>query len=134
QDMGIKFLSVLILRCEEPARIAKFYRDALGLPLEKRGQNEFACMFGAIRFTIHGLQPGQSQTGNAEIGFHIPDLDKFVKGLVQKKVEIKVPITDYPWARAATILDPLGNTVYLMQVTEDSLEFIKGQVAKDFCL
>lgn len=132
--MTINFLAVLILRCEKPAQIAKFYQDVLGLPLEKRNKNEFTCMLGATFFAVHGLQPGQATTTNAEIGIHFPDLDKFVKGLIRKKIELNEPIKDYPWARAATILDPLGNSIYLMQLPERSLQNIKEQVTKDFSL
>ena len=130
--MSTKFLAVLILRCEKPARIAEFYQDALGLPLERRNKDEFTCMLGATFFAIHCLQPGQDPTTNVEIGIHISDLDKFVKKLSRKKIELKEPIKDYPWARAVTILDPLGNSIYLMQLPERSLQNIKEHVTKDF--
>lgn len=126
--MSTKFLAALILRCEEPARVAEFYRDALGLPLEKRSNHQFTCLLGATFFAIHGLQPGQAATTNAEIGIHISDLDNFVEDLIRKKIVLKEPITDLPWARAATILDPLGNSIYLMQLPDRSIQHIKGQV------
>lgn len=132
--MQTTFLAVLILRCEEPARIAKFYQDALGLTLEKRNKNQFTCIIGTTFFAIHGLQPGQARTTNAEIGIHFSDLDTFVRGLGRKKIELKEPIKDYPWARAATIVDPLGNSIYLMQLPERSLQSIKGNIAKNFCM
>jgi hypothetical protein len=132
--MSTQFLAVLILRCEEPARIAEFYQNTVGLPLEQGNENEFTCMLGATFFAIHGLQPGQTATTSTEIGIHIPDLDKFVKELGQKKIALNAPIKDYPWARAATILDPLGNSIYLMQLPERSIQNIRGQVAKDFSL
>jgi hypothetical protein len=132
--VSTKFLAVLILRCEAPERIAGFYRDVLGLPLEMRGKSEFTCMLGATFFAIHGLQKGQAETTNAEIGIHTPDLDGFVKDLTRKKITLKDSIKDYPWARSATVLDPLGNTVYLMQVQERSMQGIQQQLAKDFSL
>jgi hypothetical protein len=56
-------------------------------------------MLGATFFAIHGLQSGQSETTNAEFGIQIPDLDQY----------LAEPVREYPWARAATFLDPLGN-------------------------
>jgi hypothetical protein len=130
--MSEPFLAVLILRCDEPARIAKFYREVIDLPLEQRSKSEFTCMLGATFFAIHGLQPGQAATTNAEIGVHCADLDGFVEGLARKKIKLKDPIQDLPWARSATVLDPLGNSVYLMQLPERSLQSLKGQVARVF--
>jgi predicted enzyme related to lactoylglutathione lyase len=133
-SMSSKFLAVLIIRCEDPHRVAAFYQEVLGLPLERRSDDEFACLLGATRFGIHKLQPAQAATTNAEVGFHVPDLDRLVKALERKKVRLKDPIKDYPWARSATVLDPLGNSIYLMQIPDRSIEGIKDQLARDFSL
>lgn len=132
--MSTTFLAVLILRCEDPFRIAKFYEETLGLKLEQRTEGQFTCMLGTTFFAIHSLQPGQAATTSAEIGIHIPNLETFVAELTRKNIALTEPIKDYPWAKSATILDPLGNTIYLMQLPERSLQSIKGQVAKDFSL
>src|SRR5271154_5697775 len=112
----VKFLAVVILNSDAPEKLVAFYRDALGLPLARRDASEnFTCVIGDTFFAIHALQEGKQPTQGVEVGFHFSDVDGFVKQLESKGVQIQDPVKDYPWARAAQVVDPQGNTVYLMQ-------------------
>jgi predicted enzyme related to lactoylglutathione lyase len=129
--MDSTFLSVLIIRCEAPKEVAAWYSDKLGLSLKQR-DHDFSCMLGHVHFAIHGLLEGQSATRNAELGIYVPNVDRFVKTLQSKNVELADPVRDYPWARAAQIKDPLGNLIYLMQLPESSLEGLGTLLKKEF--
>jgi len=120
------FFCALILKCKTPSRLAAWYRDVLGIPMKARG-DDFSGMVGRVHFAIHGLSDGQSPTTGAELGFHIAGLDAFVAGLAAKGVALADPIREYPWARSAQIRDPLGNTVYLMELPEASLRALDNQ-------
>src|SRR5947209_6650865 len=113
--MGPKFLCALILTAKAPERLAAFYRDVLGLPLERREDpaGAFSCMIGSTHFAIHGAKEGEVSgeglRGNTELGLHFSNLEEFVKGLNARGIEIVDPIREYPWAKSAQIRDPEGN-------------------------
>ena len=125
------FLTVLILRRKEPQKVANWYKEVLGVPLEDRDHG-FSFMLGHTHFAIHGLEDGQSPTHGAEFGIYVPNVDEFVRELQAKKFELSDPVRDYPWARAAQLKDPLGNVIYLMELPKSSIVEIGKLLAKQF--
>jgi lactoylglutathione lyase len=73
-------------------RTVKFYRDVLGLPLkfQSPGWSEFVT-----RETILALHPASQKNlaGAVELGFNVPDLDKFHQEMKAKGVEFSIPPT-----------------------------------------
>jgi lactoylglutathione lyase len=73
-------------------RAVKFYRDVLGLPLkfESPGWSEFET-----GDTILGLHPASQKNlaGAVELGFNVPDLDKFYEEMKAKGVKFSMPPT-----------------------------------------
>jgi hypothetical protein len=128
--MKSTFLCALILRCEAPGPVAAWYKEILRLPLEER-DHEFSCLLGQVHFAIHGLQKGQLPTTNVELGIYVANVDEFVKQLKSKSIELADPVRDYPWARAGQVKDPLGNTVYLMQLPKSSIRELGKLVARE---
>ena len=73
-------------------RTVKFYRDVLGLPLkfQSPGWSEFAT-----GETILALHPASQKNlaGAVELGFNVPDLDKFHQEMKAKGVQFSMPPT-----------------------------------------
>jgi predicted enzyme related to lactoylglutathione lyase len=124
--MKPEFLCALILSSKTPAKLAKFYKDVLGLPMVKRDATQFTSNTGLTHFAIHKTPKGKEPTRNAEIGFQFSNLDAFVKKLEAKKIKLVSPIQTYPWARSAQINDPEGNQIYLMELPKSSLKQLRA--------
>lgn len=73
-------------------RAVTFYRDVLGLPLKfhSSGWSEFV-----IGETILALHPASQKNlaGAVELGFNVPDLDKFYQEMKAKGVQFSMPPT-----------------------------------------
>jgi predicted enzyme related to lactoylglutathione lyase len=123
--MKPQFICALILSSKTPAKLAKFYKDVLGLPMVKRDATQYTSHTGVTHFAIHKTPKGKQPTRRTEIGFQIPNLDGFVKKLTTKKIKLVSPIQSYPWARSAQINDPEGNIIYLMELPESSLKQLR---------
>jgi len=73
-------------------RAVEFYRDVLGLPPEVQiPQQERICN----RRTILALHPASQKNlpGAVELGFNVPDLDKFHQEMKVKGVQFSMPPT-----------------------------------------
>jgi lactoylglutathione lyase len=73
-------------------RVVTFYRDVLGLPLKfhSSGWSEFVT-----GETILALHPASEKNlaGAVEMGFNVPDLDKFHQEMRAKGVQFSMPPT-----------------------------------------
>ncbi|HKW98361.1 MAG TPA: VOC family protein [Bryobacteraceae bacterium] len=73
-------------------RAVQFHRDVLGLPLkfESPGWSEFAT-----GETTLGLHPASQKNppGSVELGFHVPDIQKFYEDMKARGVEFTMPPT-----------------------------------------
>jgi lactoylglutathione lyase len=73
-------------------RAVTFYRDVLGLPLKfhSSGWSEFVT-----GETILALHPASQKNlaGAVELGFKVPDLDKFHQEMTAKGVQFSMPPT-----------------------------------------
>jgi lactoylglutathione lyase len=84
-NYAIKFVSHM-------GRAVKFYRDTLGLPLkfESPGWSEFAT--GETVLALHPASE-KNPAGTVELGFTVPDIEKFHKEMVVKGVQFGMPPT-----------------------------------------
>jgi len=73
-------------------RAVKFYRDVLGfhLKLESPGWSEFVT--GETMLALH---PGsaENRAGAVELGFTVPDVQKFQQEMIAKGVQFSMPPT-----------------------------------------
>jgi predicted enzyme related to lactoylglutathione lyase len=134
----LRFLSGIILVSADAARLAAFYRDVLGVPLEaeQHGDSEphWGAELGDVHFAIHPTTdyPGEpTGTGAVKIALLVFDLDALVKALTAKGVEPLYPPTEFgaeSWITA--IHDPDGNTVELTQLGPSWLEHLRRNRAR----
>src|SRR5215470_3586319 len=56
----IEFLSAVLIVSEQPARLAKFYREVVGVPLKDEAHGtsraHYGCNLGDLHFAIHPLE------------------------------------------------------------------------------
>lgn len=71
-------------------RAVRFYRDTLGLPLkfQSPGWSEFAT--GEITLALHPASDA-NPAGKIEMGFHVPDLQKWHAEMSAKGVKFAAP-------------------------------------------
>lgn len=85
-------LSYVIKFVADMDRAVKFYRDVLGLQLtfESPGWSEFVT--GETRLALHPAS-AKNPAGAVELGFTVPDIQKFHQDMVAKGVQFTMPPT-----------------------------------------
>jgi predicted enzyme related to lactoylglutathione lyase len=85
-------LSYVIKFVADMDRAVKFYRDVLGLQLtfESPGWSEFVT--GETRLALHPAST-KNPAGAVELGFTVPDIQKFHQDMVAKGVQFTMPPT-----------------------------------------
>ncbi|HEV7924766.1 MAG TPA: VOC family protein [Verrucomicrobiae bacterium] len=73
-------------------RAVKFYRDVLGFPLkfQSPGWSEFDA--GETTLALHSASE-KNPAGSAELGFKVPDLQRFHAEMTAKGVQFSMPPT-----------------------------------------
>lgn len=112
------------LYSKDVERLAAFYRDVLGVPLEPGDEERthYETFWGewgtpSTGFLFFAIQPAKevSETRGAELGFQVDDLDAAHQRVVESGATVLEPPTARPWGRTSTYLDPDGNRVQLNQ-------------------
>jgi lactoylglutathione lyase len=101
-------LSYVIEFVTDMDRAVKFYRDVLGLPLKFQSPewSEFAT--GTTTLALHPAS-AQSPAGKVELGFSVPDLDKFHQEMTARGVRFTMPHTKQDFGGSlAQFVDPEG--------------------------
>lgn len=126
----IEFLSAVLLVSANPQRLAEFYTDVVGVPLEaeRHGKSlpHWGCNLGDIHFAIHPVETfpdRQSGVGSVKLAFTTFDLDALVRRLENGGVTLLYPPRDTGFFRSTAIQDPDGN---LIEFTELCDEWFKG--------
>lgn len=85
-------LSYVIKFVADMDRAVKFYRDVLGLQLtfESPGWSEFVT--GETRLALHPAS-AKNAAGAVELGFTVPDIQKFHQDMVAMGVQFTMPPT-----------------------------------------
>lgn len=130
----IEFLSGVILVSEDPARLARFYREILGIPLTAEEhadtQPHWGCDLGDIHFAVHPVDDfpdRRAGVGAVKLAFNVFDLEGQVDHLVQAGVELLYPPKDTGFFLSTAFLDPDGNLVELTQLVPAWFEYLKNR-------
>src|SRR5262249_17937937 len=96
--MKVEFLSAVLLASTNHDRLAAFYRDVIGVPLEDEQHGDllkhYGCELGDLPFAIHpaenlpGAAPG---VGSVKLAFEVFDMDAHVKKLAAHGVQLLYP-------------------------------------------
>ena len=123
--MPVHAIGALLLISDEPAQLAEFYRDALGIPVEEERHDDtplhYGCEIGGTHFAIHPSAdwPG-TRTSDAQspvIVFHTNDVQAAYEQLVANQVPATPPF-DHGFAVLTAFRDPDGNNVQVMALAQ----------------
>jgi catechol 2,3-dioxygenase-like lactoylglutathione lyase family enzyme len=124
-----EFLSAVLLVSKDPERLAHFYRDVLGIPLEEEQHDDtakhYGCEVGDLHFAIHStanftaLNPGQTEpgVGSIKLAFEIFDMDGFLEHIRAHGVEPLYPPKPLGTSRITALRDPDGNEIEFTQLS-----------------
>jgi len=121
----IEFLSAVLLASAEPARLAAFYRDVVGVPLheEQHGTSRahWGCTLGDVHFAIHPVEsfPGrQAGTGAVKLAFTVFDIEALARRLQADGIPLLYPPRDTGFFWTTAIHDPDGNLIEFTQLCD----------------
>jgi catechol 2,3-dioxygenase-like lactoylglutathione lyase family enzyme len=133
----IEVRSAVVLYSEDPERLAAFYRDTLGFPLEPDGIPpsatgsgsfasgssgcgiDFECELGTVSFAVRAAAEGpddvRERIGAVVLSLAVADLDAYLSALRQEGVEADGPLALAEGGRGARLRDPDGNELELVE-------------------
>jgi catechol 2,3-dioxygenase-like lactoylglutathione lyase family enzyme len=122
-------LQLVLLRASDLELSARFYRELIGIPLERGdnrrpgdpwiggGHHEHSWREGGyLHFSIYAGS-AQEHTSGAHIGFQVEDLQAMHQRLVEADVPVLHAPRAEPWGATARYTDPDGNIVELVEPT-----------------
>jgi len=122
----IEFLSAVLIVSENPARLAEFYREVVGVPLrdEAHGTSRahYGCNLGDLHFAIHPLETFPDRrhaVGAVRLAFNVFDLKGLVERLKGKGITPLYPPLDSGFFISTAIHDPDGNYLEFTQMCDD---------------
>lgn len=122
----IEFLSAVLIVSENPARLAEFYRDVVGVPLkdETHGTSlpHYGCNLGDTHFAIHPLQTFPDRrhgVGAIKLALSVFDLNAVVARMKSRGVKLLYPPHDTGFFISTAINDPDGNYLEFTQMCDD---------------
>jgi predicted enzyme related to lactoylglutathione lyase len=120
----VEFLSASLLVSKDPDRLAKFYRDVIGVPLEAEDHGEtkphYGCELGDIHFAIHPLENFKDTgfgAGSIKLAFTVFNMNEFVKRIENQGVKFAYPTKDLGFAKMTALTDPDGNYIEFTELS-----------------
>ena len=115
-------LAGLIINSAQPETLARFYREALGIPfaLQSHGpfKEHFECDFAGVHFAL--LKRKHSATGSIIPSLACTNLEASLADLAPRGIEPLHPIIELgAGKRVTSITDPEGNVLRLFQQISD---------------
>jgi predicted enzyme related to lactoylglutathione lyase len=114
-------LVFVALRVRDLEASARFYREAIGIPLREAGgsteesHREYSWTDGKyLHFALFSARPG-AETANVELAFFVDDVEAAHARALAAGAEVDSAPHDEPWGRTAGYRDPNGNLVALTE-------------------
>lgn len=133
----IEFLSAVLLVSKDPKRLADFYRDIVGLPLEDEEHGEtdkhYGCELGDLHFAIHPLsnfEGGGTGVGAVKLAFTVFDMSAFVKKVESKGFKVLYPPKDTGFSLMTALNDPDGNYIEFTQLSDRWFKHLQSRREK----
>ncbi len=118
-----QFLSAVLLVSKNPERLATFYRDVLGIPLDEEEHDgdvkHYGCELGDLHFAIHPTENFSSKPGigSVKLAFEIFDMDGFLEHLRTHDVIPLYPPKPLGTSLITALTDPDGNEIEFTQLS-----------------
>ena len=121
----IDFISGILLVSKNPARLASFYRDAVGLALDQEQHGDtlphWGCDLGDIHFAIHPIEdfPDQKHgVGAVKLAFNVFDIQEVAREFATRGIDLLYPVRDTGFFLSTAVMDPDGNFVEFTQMSD----------------
>ena len=124
--MSVRGVCGVILAAREPAALAAFYAEALGLAFEHEDHGDllphYGVDIGRLHFAIHppanlGLESGGAS--GTQVTFDVDDLDVVMARLARLGARQTAPPHDEGFGTVAAYLDPEDNPFEVVELTYD---------------
>jgi predicted enzyme related to lactoylglutathione lyase len=126
REDAIEFLSAVLIVSEDPRRLADFYRDVVGIPLEAEQHGaslpHWGCTLGDVHFAIHPVATfpdRRSGVGSVKLAFTVFDIQALVRRLEGKGISLLYPPHDTGFFWSTAIQDPDGNLIEFTQLRDE---------------
>jgi predicted enzyme related to lactoylglutathione lyase len=111
-------LGLLVIFAKDIERAVAFY-ESLGLRFERHSHppcgEHYASLGGDCVFEICRNRDGEPAMSPITFGFHVSHVDRAVEAAVEHGGALKRKPQTTDWGRSATVTDPDGNRVLLME-------------------
>ena len=136
----LEFLSAVLIVSDDAERLARFYRDQLGVPLrpERHGETlqHWGCELGDVHFAIHPRENFQRDpnvgVGAVKLAFMVFDLDAYLQTLTQRGVEALHEPEQVGGMRITAVRDPDGNFIELTELGRNWFEHLRKRKEQGF--
>jgi catechol 2,3-dioxygenase-like lactoylglutathione lyase family enzyme len=137
-----EFLSAVLLVSKDPERLAHFYRDVLGIPLEEERHDDtakhYGCTLGDLHFAIHPAEnftasdPEQTApgVGSVKLAFEIFDMEGFLEHIRGRGVEPLYPPKPLGSSLITALRDPDGNEIEFTQLSAGWYRYLQQRREK----
>jgi glyoxylase I family protein len=109
----------LFFRARDPAALARWYQDHLGVTLTPSSYDELGWQQEAGPTAFSPFPEGTDYFGDSKqmwmVNFRVRNLDAMTAQLLAAGIPVEVDERDYPNGRFARLHDPEGNPVELWQ-------------------
>jgi predicted enzyme related to lactoylglutathione lyase len=116
-DRMLHGLNLVLIEVPSVAALRDFYTNTLGFEVEVDGQLFIQLRRpGADGASLALSESADAKPGNnPQMWWYVTDADVTCANLAQRGVQIGEQPHDLPFGRVFTILDPAGNTHYVLQ-------------------
>ena len=132
----VEFLSAVLLISKDPARLGKFYKDVIGLPIEEEEHGEslphFGCELGDLHFAIHppeNFEDKRLGVGSIKLAFNIFDLGALCKRIEDAGLSVEYPPKDTGFSMMTALYDPDGNYIELTHLSDRWFQHLESRKA-----
>ena len=131
---SIEFLSAILIYTRNVERLVAFYRDALGMPVEKEehgaGPVHYGCELGDVHFAIH---PGGEELSastreqRVRLAFAVFSTAELLERLGRHGVSPLHPSKNASFAVFTAVHDPDGNYIEFTELRDDWYRHLKSR-------
>jgi len=128
---AIEFLSAILIYSRNPERLAEFYRDVLGVPLEEEkhgtGPVHYGCELGDVHFAIHPSEDGLEETAREQrfrLAFTVFSTAALLERLESRGISPIYPPKKTDFAVFTAVHDPDGNYVEFTELCDSWFEHL----------
>ncbi len=133
----IEFLSAVLVISKDIDRLAKFYKDVVGLPLtvEEHGnlKKHYGCELGDLHFAIHPPDNFEDQSvnvGSVRMAFTTFDVHSLAQRIEQAGYKLAFQPKNTGFAIMTATHDPDGNYIEFTQLGERWFKYLESRKAK----